>query len=198
MEKISLDTIPLSCIMFGFLQYYYLYVILDQLRRFYEFFLTSNSLIQSHLAVQADREEKNPECSELLSKHLPCRKEKISDENLCREDIEMVMGRLGVFGHSELGEEKVQERRFDSNDISNLFEEEEPSLEEVKAAFDVFDENRDGFIDASELQRVFCVLGFKHGGEMEDCRKMIKAFDNNGDGRIDFNEFVIFMETSFC
>ncbi|XVE83761.1 hypothetical protein DITRI_Ditri16bG0112500 [Diplodiscus trichospermus] len=76
--------------------------------------------------------------------------------------------------------------------------EEEPSLEEVKQAFDVFDVNKDGFIDAEELQRVLCILGLKEGLKMENCIKMIKTFDKNGDDRIDFQEFVKFMENSFC
>ncbi|KAK9188953.1 hypothetical protein WN944_020358 [Citrus x changshan-huyou] len=78
-----------------------------------------------------------------------------------------------------------------------LFEEKEPSLEEVKDAFDVFDENKDGFIDALELQRVLCILGMKEGFQLENCKKMIKTFDENGDGSIDFKEFVKFMESSF-
>jgi calmodulin len=34
--------------------------------------------------------------------------------------------------------------------------------------------------------------------ELEKCRKIIRIFDENGDGRLDFNEFVKFMENSFC
>ncbi|KAL0431721.1 UNVERIFIED_CONTAM: putative calcium-binding protein CML46 [Sesamum radiatum] len=75
---------------------------------------------------------------------------------------------------------------------------ENPNLEEVKEAFDVFDSNRDGFIDAEELQKVLCALGLKEGSEMENCRRMIGLFDENGDGRIDFDEFVKFMESSLC
>uniref|UniRef100_A0A5B6Z019 Putative calcium-binding protein CML45 n=1 Tax=Davidia involucrata TaxID=16924 RepID=A0A5B6Z019_DAVIN len=121
-------------------------------------------------------------------------KEKTDDGNLCREDVEMVMERLGIVCHSE--GEKLQER-LGSSDLSQLFEE-EPSLDEVKEAFDVFDENRDGFVDARELQRVLRVLGFKEGLEMDKCRRMIGSFDENGDGKIDFNEFLKFMENSFC
>ncbi|ESR56647.1 hypothetical protein CICLE_v10024475mg, partial [Citrus x clementina] len=84
-----------------------------------------------------------------------------------------------------------------SRELSRLFEEKEPSLEEVKDAFDVFDENKDGFIDALELQRVLCILGMKEGFQLENCKKMIKTFDENGDGSIDFKEFVKFMESSF-
>lgn len=121
--------------------------------------------------------------------------QKGEDDNMCREDVEMVMGKLGIFCNPE--SEKLQER-LGFNELSGLFEEKEPSLEEVKEAFYVFDENRDGFIDARELQRVLCVLGLSEGSRLEDCKRMIRDFDENGDGRIDFNEFVKFMENSFC
>ncbi|MFS8017211.1 putative EF-hand domain pair protein CML [Helianthus anomalus] len=49
-------------------------------------------------------------------------------------EIKMVMGNLGIF---------------------NMFGQEHPRLDEVKEAFDVFNENRDGYIDAKELNRLF-------------------------------------------
>ncbi|KAJ6683917.1 hypothetical protein OIU85_007597 [Salix viminalis] len=125
-----------------------------------------------------------------------CFDDKRSDErNICREDVEMVMEKLGLFSSSE-GEELTE--WMGSDEISQLFDEKEPSLEEVKEAFNVFDHNSDGFVDASELQRVFCKLGLKEGLDLGKCRKIIRTFDENGDGRIDFNEFVRFMENTFC
>ncbi|GMJ00008.1 hypothetical protein HRI_003670000 [Hibiscus trionum] len=82
--------------------------------------------------------------------------------------------------------------------IGGLFEEEEPSLMEAKDAFDVFDEKKDGFIDAEELRNALVSLGFVKEAEEDECEKMIKGFDENFDGRIDFNEFVKVLETSFC
>ncbi|XP_062151183.1 probable calcium-binding protein CML46 [Alnus glutinosa] len=124
-----------------------------------------------------------------------CSSEKKDEGSLSRGEAEMVMGKLGIFCSPE--GEKLQEW-FSSNEISGLFDEKEPSLEEVKEAFDVFDDNRDGFIDAGELQRVLCILGLKEGKQLENCKKMIRTFDENRDGRIDFKEFVKFMENSFC
>ncbi|KAK1563627.1 hypothetical protein Q3G72_030383 [Acer saccharum] len=118
---------------------------------------------------------------------------KDDDGIISREEVEMVMGKLSLFCSRE-GEELPQ--RFDSDELSHLFDHEEPSLEEVKEAFDVFDSNKDGFIDAMELQRVLQTLGLKQGFQLGNCTKMIKRFDENGDGRIDFNEFVKFMETT--
>nr|XP_009781412.1 PREDICTED: probable calcium-binding protein CML45 [Nicotiana sylvestris] len=74
---------------------------------------------------------------------------------------------------------------------------ENPSLEEVKQVFDMFDEDKNGFIDAFELQRVLCSLGIKEGCDLEKCTRMVNAFDDNGDGVIDFTEFAKFMEKSF-
>ncbi|CAA2984006.1 probable calcium-binding CML45 [Olea europaea subsp. europaea] len=106
-------------------------------------------------------------------------------------ELNMVMDRLNIVC-TEDGEGSI----FGVAEFSVLFDE-EPSLQEVKETFDVFDAKKDGFIDANELQRVLCSLGLKEGCELEECRRMIRAFDENGDGLIDFIEFVKFMEKYF-
>ncbi|EHA8591682.1 putative calcium-binding protein CML46 [Cocos nucifera] len=116
------------------------------------------------------------------------------DINLSWENVEMVMGRMGLYCSQE-GEQLKECMSFD--ELSSVFEE-EPSFEELKEAFCVFDENRDGFVDAVELHRVLSKLGFREGSEVDSCKRMIAAYDENRDGRIDFNEFVKFMEISFC
>ncbi|KAL5703712.1 hypothetical protein ACHQM5_022234 [Ranunculus cassubicifolius] len=119
----------------------------------------------------------------------------IYKEMLHRDEVEMVLGQLRLeFNHDE---EMIQER-LGPKEMSVLFEEMEPSLHEIKEAFDVFDENRDGFMDVTELQRVLCSLGFREGSNMEVCEEMIRAYDDNRDGRIDFHEFIKLMEKSFC
>ncbi|XVF50106.1 hypothetical protein PTKIN_Ptkin04bG0068700 [Pterospermum kingtungense] len=91
------------------------------------------------------------------------------------------------------------QENLSADKIAGVFEEEEPSLKEVKEAFDMFDENKDGFIDAKELGNVLFSLGFiKELASEEECKRMIKVFDENLDGRIDFNEFIKVMERSFC
>ncbi|CAK8540663.1 unnamed protein product [Lathyrus sativus] len=112
-----------------------------------------------------------------------------------RDEVETVMAKMGIFCSEESEE---LEEKYGCKELSELFEENEPSFEEVKMAFDVFDENRDGFIDAMELKRVMGILGFKEGSEVENCHKMIKNFDENQDGRIDFIEFVKIMENRLC
>ncbi|RDY03076.1 putative calcium-binding protein CML45, partial [Mucuna pruriens] len=117
-----------------------------------------------------------------------------SEDYLERDEVKMVMAKLGFFCSTE--SEELQ-HKYGSKEISELFEEQEPSIEEVKQAFDVFDENNDGFIDARELQRVLCILGLKEASQLENCHKMIRIFDTNQDGSIDFNEFLKIMEHRF-
>ncbi|XP_019436545.1 PREDICTED: calmodulin-like protein 3 [Lupinus angustifolius] len=60
---------------------------------------------------------------------------------------------------------------------------------DMKEAFNVFDQNRDGFITVEELRSVFASLGLKQGRTVEDCKKMIMKVDVDGDGMVDYNEF---------
>ncbi|KAA8542444.1 hypothetical protein F0562_023420 [Nyssa sinensis] len=99
------------------------------------------------------------------------------------------MEKLGFFCNPE-------QKGLGFDEIATLFSEEEPSSEELKEAFDLFDLNSDGFIDAEELDRVLYTLGFTEVSKVE-CQRMITVFDDNGDGRIDFDEFVKLVENSF-
>lgn len=117
----------------------------------------------------------------------PYLKETDKNEFLTPGDINMVMGQLG-FRHYSCSQDDII-------DILSVFDDEEPSLGEVKVAFDVFDENSDGFIDEFELQRMLCKFGLSENAKLEQCRNMIKGFDVNRDGVIDFDEFVKLMES---
>lgn len=94
------------------------------------------------------------------------------DEKLSLEEIRGLVEEVVT-----LCEDEVEE-------ISENFSE-----EDVREAFDVFDEDNDGFIDAQEVKKVVHALCFMEASDVE-CSSMIKAFDKNGDGLIDFNEFV--------
>lgn len=116
---------------------------------------------------------------------------------LTKKDIETVMEKMGLSCSRDDENQSTVVECLGESEFSDLFEEMEPSLEEVKEAFDVFDANGDGFIDARELQRVLRDLGFREASKLEACEKMIGAFDKRGKGRIDFNEFFKLMENSF-
>nr|KYP76597.1 putative calcium-binding protein CML30 [Cajanus cajan] len=94
--------------------------------------------------------------------------------------VEVEGGRIGDFGEQE---------------ISDMFENEVVSVGELEEAFNVFDENKDGYIDAEELRRVLCCLGSEK--DIVQCQKMINVVDQNGDELIDLNEFFMLMEQSF-
>lgn len=66
----------------------------------------------------------------------------------------------------------------------------------LKAAFDVFDVDRNGFISAEELQRVMLSLGDKKAS-LAECRHMINCVDKDGDHMVDFKEFQCLMSDAF-
>lgn len=79
-------------------------------------------------------------------------------------------------------------------DFNALFQESEPSLDEVKEAFSVFDQNRDGSVDARDLQSVLVNLGLREGTNLEACEQMIAKHDRNGDGYVDLIDFSRLLE----
>lgn len=66
----------------------------------------------------------------------------------------------------------------------------------LRAAFEVFDVDKNGFISAEELQRVMCSLGDKKAS-LAECRHMINCVDKDGDHMVDFNEFQCLMSDAF-
>ncbi|KAG6588366.1 putative calcium-binding protein CML45, partial [Cucurbita argyrosperma subsp. sororia] len=112
------------------------------------------------------------------------------NSSISKEEVKFVMEKLEFF----CSEEEIEESWLGGEEIGAIFDESEPSLEELKQTFNVFDKNRDGCIDADELQSVLGLLVPNQGVFIHDCHRMIARFDHNKDGKIDFNEFVKFME----
>ncbi|CAH8319182.1 unnamed protein product [Eruca vesicaria subsp. sativa] len=185
MKKSSLSeckhsSLPLFCLIDFFLISFFKWVSFAQI-----FFSRFCPLLLQHQQCVTEKKSKDLEVQSSI-KH---------EDGIFGEDAEMVMKSLGLFTDSE--SEGLQ-KRYSSEELTNLFEEKEPSLEEMKQAFDVFDENRDGFLDPIDLKRVLTILGLEQGSNLENCRRMIRSFDGNKDGRIDFYGFVKFMENNFC
>src|SRR5882757_6796446 len=67
----------------------------------------------------------------------------------------------------------------------------EEQKQEIKEAFDLFDTDGSGTIDAKELKVAMRALGFEP--KKEEIRKMIADADKNGTGVIDFPEFLDMM-----
>eukprot|EP01066_Platyproteum_vivax_P003437 Platyproteum_vivax@DN14359_c0_g1_i1.p1 len=64
--------------------------------------------------------------------------------------------------------------------------------QEIKEAFDLFDTDNSGSIDASELETAFKALGFDP--DPNEIAKMIKESDSSGEGLVDFDEFLLMMQ----
>lgn len=202
MEKLllSVQNIPLAILVVGLVEFILFQIVMNWFERVCKHFSISFSCVQYQTGKLSDNFRERVGTVKVheseLTKRNPLLSEQVDDGSLCREDMEMVMGRLGFICHPR--EDKMLQDRPGIQYFASMFEDNEPSLDEVKEAFDVFDLNRDGFIDAMELQRVLRVLGLSDGSQIENCKQMIREFDENRDGRIDFREFVKLMENSFC
>ncbi|XP_074372479.1 putative calcium-binding protein CML17 [Apium graveolens] len=117
-----------------------------------------------------------------------------------REDIRMVMNRLGISCDVDIDKFSNVEDVLALMDDDNGGDENDCviGLEDVRDAFDVFDINKDGFIDEMELQRVLNALNIpQEDSTFVQCRRMINKFDENGDGFIDFEEFFSLISNCF-
>ena len=72
--------------------------------------------------------------------------------------------------------------------VENLSEE---RITEFKAAFELFDKDRDGAINNKELGTVMRNLG--QNPSEEELKQLIREVDLNGNGTIDFKEFMCLM-----
>merc|ERR1711915_136953 len=67
----------------------------------------------------------------------------------------------------------------------------EEQKQEIREAFDLFDTDGSGTIDAKELKVAMRALGFEP--KKEEIKKMIQDIDKEGSGTIDFNDFLKLM-----
>nr|XP_043617219.1 calcium-binding protein CML24-like [Erigeron canadensis] len=58
---------------------------------------------------------------------------------------------------------------------------------ELREAFDLYDQNKNGKISANELHSVLKSLGEK--STLKECKQMIASVDVDGDGSVNFEEF---------
>merc|ERR1711966_585918 len=73
-------------------------------------------------------------------------------------------------------------------ELKNLSDEQK---QELREAFDLFDTDGSGAVDASELHVAMKALGFEP--KKEEIAKMVKEMDKDGDATVDFEEFCIMM-----
>ena len=67
----------------------------------------------------------------------------------------------------------------------------EEQKQEIREAFDLFDTDGSGTIDAKELKVAMRALGFEPN--KDEIKKMIADIDKDGNGTIDFLEFLSMM-----
>ncbi|OMO49897.1 Calcium-binding EF-hand [Corchorus capsularis] len=65
---------------------------------------------------------------------------------------------------------------------------------ELRDAFDLYDQDKNGLISANELHLVLNRLGMKCS--VDDCARMIQSVDSDGDGNVNFAEFEKMMSAS--
>jgi len=71
------------------------------------------------------------------------------------------------------------------------FELTEEQKQEIREAFDLFDTDGSGTIDAKELKVAMRALGFEP--KKDEVKKMVNDLDRDGDGTVDFQEFLQMM-----
>ena len=69
----------------------------------------------------------------------------------------------------------------------------EEQKQEIKEAFDLFDTDGSGAIDAKELKVAMRALGFEP--KKEEVKKMLSEADREGKGMIDYKDFLELMQS---
>ncbi|KAF2586655.1 hypothetical protein F2Q70_00037628 [Brassica cretica] len=124
--------------------------------------------------------------------------DKNGDGKITKQELNDSLKNLGIYiPDQELVQmiEKIDlngDGYVDSEEFGGLFEtimEERDEEEDMREAFNVFDQNRDGFITVEELRSVLASLGLKQGRTLDECKRMIGKVDVDGDGMVDFKEF---------
>ncbi|KAJ0030124.1 hypothetical protein Pint_12649 [Pistacia integerrima] len=112
-----------------------------------------------------------------------------------KEKARRVVEKLGlIYGEEEKscfdlpGEEEVP-----VEEALGEMEDEKKRNELLREAFKIFDEDGNGYIEATELKRVLECLGLDKGWNISEIEKMLKVVDLNLDGKVDFGEFELMM-----
>ena len=124
--------------------------------------------------------------------------DKNGDGRITKKELNDSLENLGIFipdGELTKMIEKIDGNGNNCVDIDEFGElyqslmDDKDEEEDLKEAFNVFDQNGDGYISVDELRSVLASLGLKQGKTIEDCKRMIMKVDVDGDGRVNFKEF---------
>lgn len=129
--------------------------------------------------------------------------DKNGDGRITKEELNDSLENLGLFiPDKELTQmiHKIDANGdgcVDMDEFESLYRsimDENDDEDDMRDAFNVFDQDGDGFITVEELKSVMGSLGLKQGKTLEDCKKMIVQVDVDGDGRINYKEFLQMMK----
>ncbi|KAL2893077.1 putative calcium-binding protein CML27 [Bienertia sinuspersici] len=98
-----------------------------------------------------------------------------------QEELDQMMTEMDLDRDSYISLEEFAEF------CSKKVEGDENGSQELRDAFDMYDQDKNGFISANELHLILNRLG-EHCS-VQDCSKMIESVDSNGDGYVSFDEF---------
>ncbi|BBN11889.1 calcium-binding protein CML [Marchantia polymorpha subsp. ruderalis] len=106
------------------------------------------------------------------------------------EDLKLMVQAVDADGDGQIDlQEFINLNKITSNDKGA-----ETRSEELRAAFHVFDIDKNNQISADELHQVLKRLG-EQSLTMEECCRMINSVDSDGDGFVNFEEFEKMMST---
>jgi len=120
------------------------------------------------------------------------------DGRITKKELTDSLENLGIFiPDKELSQmiEKIDvngDGCVDLDEFGELYQSimnEKDEEEDMREAFNVFDQNGDGFITVEELRVVLSSLGLKQGRTVEECKRMIMKVDVDGDGMVNYKEF---------
>ncbi|GAB4860980.1 hypothetical protein Ancab_036140 [Ancistrocladus abbreviatus] len=119
------------------------------------------------------------------------------DGLISASELVAVMKALGSETSPEEVDRMMEEMDSDKDGFVNLEEfadfcgkqvdGDETGSGELKDAFDMYDQDKNGLISATELHLVLRRLG--ENCTVQDCTKMIQSVDSDGDGNVSFEEF---------
>lgn len=104
------------------------------------------------------------------------------DKDLSQEEVEAIFKRVNFRGTGAID--------YSEFVVASMFEKNLLDDARLQAAFKMFDNDGDGFIDADNLKKVLKKFG-EVQADMDDYinNKIIKEFDHDGDGQISYEEF---------
>jgi len=130
--------------------------------------------------------------------------DKNGDGKISGEELAGVMSALGSEPSQEEVTRMMKEMDSDKDGFVSLddFAEfcskkvdgDESGVKELRDAFDMYDQDKNGLISTNELHLVLSRLGERCS--VEDCSRMIQSVDSDGDGNVNFDEFRRMMTSS--